>query len=113
MNLEFLRPLYDSFGDYASVYTDVRRNSEEAEQAIELRWRAARERLAGSGADAATLDAAGEAVTDPACAAPGVAVFARHGAVGFREQLRDVPRREIASLAPLPHVMPMQIGRAS
>jgi hypothetical protein len=45
--------------------------------------------------------------TDPDNTAPGTAVFARHGAVRFRSALRDIPRREIARLAALPHAMPM------
>jgi hypothetical protein len=111
MKLAFLRPLYDSFGDQVSVYLDVSRAREDAAQAIALRWRAASERLADAGADAATLDAVADAVTDPANAAPGVAVFARHGTVRLRAPLRDAPRSEIARMAALPHVMPMLAQR--
>jgi hypothetical protein len=111
MKLGYLRGLYESCGDYVSVYLDIDRAREDAAEAIGLRWRAARERLAGCGADAATLDAVAAVVTDPANAAPGVAVFARHGTVRLRSPLRDAPRREIARLAALPHVMPMLAQR--
>jgi hypothetical protein len=95
MELSHLRPLYDAYGDYVSVYLDVDRAHEDAPHAIELRWRSARERLAAESADPATLDAVQEIVTDPANAAPGIAVFARHGGARLSRGLRDAPRREI------------------
>ncbi len=45
-------------------------------------------------------------------AAPGRAAFGRGGAVLLTESLPAVPRREIARLAPLPHVMPLLAQRA-
>lgn len=107
MKLGFLRPLYDEMGDYLSVYLDTDRAHENAEEAIRLRWRAARRRLAGAGAGAASLDAVAEVINDPGEAAPGRAVFARAGAVTFTGALDAPPRREIARLAPLPHMMPL------
>lgn len=111
MKLGFLRPLYENYGDYASVYLDVSRAAEDAAHAIELRWRSARDQLAGDGADQATLDAVAAEVTDPANAAPGIAVFARHGTVAMRARLRAAPRREIARFGALPHVMPLLAQR--
>src|SRR5437763_7062523 len=107
MKLTPLRPLYDSCGDYVSVYLDTGRAHENAQHAIELRWRAAHERLAAEGADPATLDAVRDALTDPGHSAPGTAVFARHGAIRLRSGLRDAPARETSRLAALPHVLPM------
>jgi Bacterial archaeo-eukaryotic release factor family 2 len=107
MKLRFLRPLYSEVGRYVSVYLDTSRAHENAPGEVELRWRAARERLAESGADGATVDAAGAVLTDPGRAAPGRAVFARDGAVKLTAALAAPPRREIARFAPLPHVMPM------
>lgn len=107
MRLGFLRPLYQSYGDFVSVYLDVSRAAEDAAHAVELRWRSARERLAAQGADRRTLDAVGATVTDPANAAPGIAVFARHGTVALRARLRTAPASEIARFAALPHVMPL------
>jgi hypothetical protein len=43
MRLASLRPLYDSCGDYVSVYLDTFRAREDAAEVIGLRWRAARE----------------------------------------------------------------------
>src|SRR5579875_2368985 len=108
MQLGFLRHLYDnSTNDCASVYLDTSRAGESAADEVELRWRAARQTLAGSGADAATLDALGELVTDPGHAAPGLGAFARAGQVLLARPLAGPPVREIARFSPLPHLMPM------
>ena len=110
MNLSFLRPLYDEIGDYVSVYLDTDRAHENALTAIELRWRAASERLAEAGAGQASLDAAAAVAGAPG-EARGYAVFARAGAVAFTGALDAPPRREIARLAPLPHLMPLLAQR--
>ncbi len=106
MNLGFLRPLYDGTGDCVSVYLDTDRTHENALEAIELRWRAARQRLAEAGAGPASLDAAAAVMAGPG-EARGYAVFVRDGAVAFTGTLDAPPRREIARFAPLPHVMPL------
>ena len=107
MKLGFLRPLYRRDGGYVSVYLDTSRAEESAAQAVGLRWRAARDRLAGAGADAATLDAAGAVLTDAQQAPPGRAVFACAGEVVFTAALPAPPRREITRVARLPHLMPL------
>lgn len=107
MDLGFLRPLYERIGDYVSVYTDTDRAHENASEAIALRWRAARERLSAAGASPASLDAVAEVINDPAEAAPGRAVFCRDGEVVFTAALAAPPRREIARVAALPHLMPL------
>ena len=107
MKLGFLRPLYDEIGDYVSVYLDTDRIHENAAEAIGIRWRAARKRLAAVGASPASLEAVAEVIGDPGEVAVGQAVFARQGAVTFTGTLDAPPRREIARLAPLPHLMPL------
>jgi hypothetical protein len=92
------------------VYLDTDRSHENALTAIELRWNAARQRLAEAGAGQASLDAAA-AVTGGPGEARGYAVFARAGAVAFTGTLDAPPRREIARLAPLPHLMPLLAQR--
>jgi hypothetical protein len=109
MDLQFLRPLYEDFGGYVSVYLDTSLDAEDAAEAIDLRWRSARERLASDGADDATLDALGAVLTGRG--APGRAAFGRGGEVLLTEPLPHPPRREIARLAPLPHVMPLLAQR--
>ena len=110
MDLGFLRPLFDDIGDYVSVYLDTDRSHENALTAIELRWNAARQRLAEAGASPASLDAAAAVAGAPG-GARGYAVFARAGAVTFTGVLDAPPRREIARLAPLPHLMPLLAQR--
>lgn len=107
MNLEFLRSVYKQNGEYVSVYLDTDRAHENAAEAIGLRWRAVREELAAAGASPASLEAAAEAISDPGEAARGRAVFASDGAVTFTGALDAPPRRQIARLAPLPHLMPL------
>ncbi|MGO8959249.1 MAG: Vms1/Ankzf1 family peptidyl-tRNA hydrolase [Streptosporangiaceae bacterium] len=107
MNLDFLRPLYDEIGDYVSVYLDTDRVHENAQEAIGIRWRTARDRLAAAGASPASLDAVAEVIGDRDDFAPGRAVFARNGDVAFTGALTAPPRREIARLAALPHLMPL------
>jgi len=109
MDLQFLRPLYEGSGGYVSVYLDTSRDAEDPPLAVDLRWRAARERLAGAGADGATLDALAAVVTGTDV--PGRAAFGRDGQVVLTEPLPNPPRREIARLAPLPHVMPLLAQR--
>ena len=118
MDLEFLRPLYDEqlhdarTGHYVSVYLDTSRDHQNALREIEVRWQDARERLAAAGADEPTLDAAAAAVGDARRTAPGLAVFARGGHVLLAEGLPRPPRREIARLSLLPHVMPLLVQRS-
>jgi len=107
VELGFLRPLFGEFGDYVSVYLDTDRIHENSQRAVEIRWKNARERLAEAGASAETLDAIGRVVADRGRAVPGTAVFARHGEVSFTGTMEAPPRRQIARLAALPHVMPL------
>lgn len=107
MRLGFLRPLYSKFGGYASVYLDTDRASENAADAIRLRWRAAREQLTEAGASPETLDVIEDVFSDPDEVSPGRAVFAREGEVVFTGALDVQPRRQVARLATLPHVMPL------
>jgi Bacterial archaeo-eukaryotic release factor family 2 len=109
MDLQFLRPLYEGSGGYVSVYLDTSRDAEDPATAVDLRWRSARDRLASAGADDATLDALAGVMTSQS--APGRAAFGRGGEVVLTEPLPHPPRREIARLAPLPHVMPLLAQR--
>lgn len=109
MDLTFLRPLYEETpgSGYVSAYLDTTPSSENAAAELELRWRAARERLAAEGADEATLDAAGEAFSSRDPRARGQAVFAAGGQVRLSVPLPEPPPREICRYAPLPHVLPL------
>jgi hypothetical protein len=106
MKLDFLHTAYALSPPYVSLYLETARDTEHAAKAVDLRWRQARETLEAAGADAATLDAVAEVVTDPGRAAPGRAVFAAGGRVGYTESL-PVPPRPIAEWSPLPRALPL------
>jgi len=107
MRLDFLRPLYEGDGGCASLYLDASRTSQDAVEQVALRWRAARERLAGDGAEPATLGALEYLVSGLAHSVPGLAAFARAGRVTFTAALPRPPIQEIGRYARLPHVMPL------
>ena len=111
MHLDFIRTLYESstaeFGTkYVSVYLDVTPTTESAATEVELRWRAARERLAAAGADDATLEAVDAAATGREHGIRGRVIFAQSGAVRLAGTLPWPPSQQIVSLAALPYVMP-------
>ncbi|MCM0678163.1 peptide chain release factor 1 [Micromonospora phytophila] len=113
MQLSFLRPLYDRPGPWCSVYLDASANSEEAHPALDLRWRALRDRLQQQRADVASIEAI-EAIVrghDPMAGAYGLAIFATRGRVVLSEFLSAPPLRDLATFTSLPHVMPMLAQR--
>jgi hypothetical protein len=112
MDLAFLRSLYgDAAGageaGYVSVYLDTTPADGSARAELALRWRDARGALAADGADEATLDVIGDAVTAREHGTGGHAAFARAGRLLLSRPLPEPPRQEISRYAPLPHVMPL------
>lgn len=113
MDLNFLRPLYEAPGPIASVHLDTTRDTEDAEKKIELRWRALRERLAGDGADEATLDALEEraggvrGVPGP----QGEALFAARGRVLAVHTMARPPARDHATWLPVPDPLDLVVDR--
>lgn len=114
MELSFLRPVYARPGPWASVYLDASRDTQDARPALDLRWRALRERLAGQGAPAATLTALDELVRGhtPRPGDYGLAAFAAHGQVALTEYLPAPPVRDLAGYGTLPHTMPLVAQRS-
>jgi len=109
VDLSFLQPLYAVPGPFAAAYLDTSWDSEDAEHAIALRWRAQREALARQGADEATLKAMDD-VVGTETVVPGEhghAIFAAGGQVVFEHLLPHAPRRQTARWSPLPHAMPL------
>ncbi|TMR91237.1 Vms1/Ankzf1 family peptidyl-tRNA hydrolase [Nonomuraea basaltis] len=103
MRLDFIRPLYERRGPYASVYLGALTRPER-----KAHWRSMRDRLLRlDGADPATLDALEE---EAERAAAGRALFATHGEVVLAESLARAPD-ELATWSPLPHVTPMLMQR--
>ncbi|MGW3788235.1 baeRF2 domain-containing protein [Micromonospora chokoriensis] len=113
MQLSFLRPLYDRPGPWCSVYLDASADTEDAHPALDLRWRALQSQLADQGADEASIAALDRVIRghDPMVGDYGLAVFASHGRVVLSEYLSAPPLRDLASFAPLPHVMPLLAQR--
>ncbi|NUR85104.1 MAG: hypothetical protein HOY71_13550 [Nonomuraea sp.] len=100
MRLDFIRPLYEHRGPYASVYVAGLTGPER-----EARWKSLRDQLPQ--AEPETLDALEEAAGEPG---PGCALFAAHGRVVLSEAFRTPPP-ELAQWTPLPRVTPMLMLR--
>lgn len=111
MRLNFLRPLYEDFGGWASVYLETSRRSPAAAAAegVKLRWREASEQLTADGADQATVAALHDVLAGPELAAPGRVLFAREGRVVLTPPLRTAPDLPRAEFGPLPSLLPFLI----
>ncbi|MEV1288551.1 Vms1/Ankzf1 family peptidyl-tRNA hydrolase [Micromonospora sp. NPDC049679] len=113
MDLSFLSPLYAHSGPWASVYLDASHNTADADAALQLRWRALRERLAEQGTSPDTVHALGDAVLrhDPRPGEYGLALSAADGEVVLSHYLAAPPLRDVATYEPLPHAMPLVAQR--
>ncbi|MDG4766291.1 Vms1/Ankzf1 family peptidyl-tRNA hydrolase [Solwaraspora sp. WMMD406] len=113
MDLSFLRPLYARPGPWASVYLDASRDTEDAAEALNLRWRSLRDRLDEQGADPDTVRAMDLALRRhvPRPGEYGLALGAAGGEVMMHDYLSAPPRRDLATVGPLPHVMPLVAQR--
>lgn len=113
MELSFLRPLYARPGPWASIYLDASRDTEDAAAAVELRWRALRERLAEQGTERETVDALDLVLRrhEPWPGEYGLAAFAADGQVVQTEYLTAPPRKDLADYASIPHTMPLVAQR--
>lgn len=113
MDLSFLRPVYEHAGPFASVYLDVSRDAEDADKAINVRWRDAREKLADRGADEASLRALdaviGNSEGEPG--ATGQIAFAANGKVVFDRLVGRPPQDQTVHFGPLPQPMPYLLRR--
>ncbi|MEV4098682.1 Vms1/Ankzf1 family peptidyl-tRNA hydrolase [Nonomuraea sp. NPDC049649] len=103
MRLDFIRPLYERPGPYASVYLGALTARERA-----TLWTSLRDELERAGG--AAFDELEEEVRSPG---PGRAVFAAGGEVVLSKVLPGVPRPLVA-FTPLPHVTPLltQLGES-
>lgn len=108
MDLHFLSELTATPGPYASVYLDASHDTENAAHALPLRWAAARDELAGRGADDATLAALDDALTArPAVGRAGRVLVAAGGTVLLDRTTPDPPPRASATWGPAPDVLPL------
>jgi hypothetical protein len=108
MDLSFLKTLYQRPGPYASVYADLSRTTEDASKAVELRWRALRADLAEHGTPEDTLRAIEQTIDEEILRrrSEGLVLFAADGEVVHLERLDAPPPTPLATLAPLPDVLP-------
>lgn len=107
MFLSDLRSLYDRPGPWVSVYLDASRDNERGAEAVGLRWRAAREALAGAGAGHSVLAEVERIISGDMGGEHGLAVFAGPSGVAHVEALPRPPAQTSAEIGPLPRVMPM------
>ncbi|WP_369213185.1 baeRF2 domain-containing protein [Streptomyces flavofungini] len=109
MQLSFLQPLFDRPGPWATVYFDTAQNDEAGAKRRELSVREACRELEGQGADAATVEAAREALSriGPADDPAGRVIFAAGGEVVLSHRLARPPQRLIVSWDALPRLTPL------
>jgi hypothetical protein len=114
MELNFLKPLFDRPGPWASVYLDTSRTTEDAAQRQQLLRRSAAGQLIDQGADGRTCSAVVDHLAhEPVSGAPpGRALFATEGEVALDLPLGRSPTDVETSWSVLPHVAPL-IGYCS
>ncbi len=112
MRIGHLRPLYErGRPPFSTVWLETTHNTPEAGRHIDLRWRAARDRLVEQGAPddvCAALDAA----VGPAELAghQSQLLVAADGQVLLDEHLPVRPNPEVARTGPLPHLLPWLVA---
>ncbi|MEU2234885.1 hypothetical protein [Streptomyces vietnamensis] len=109
MDLDFLKPLLERPGPWASVFVETRRDTEDAAQMQRLRDRAVARQLVDEGADPATVGAVAERLrAEPASGAPpGRALFAAAGEIVLDLPLTTAPPGVEATWSSLPHIAPL------
>lgn len=112
MKLGYLQDVYERRGPFVTVYLDTSADTEDAAKAIELRWRAARERLAERGAEEADLRAIAEHIGEHGWRTGhrGQVLVAVNGEVILSDELPqppgENPSEDLVHVGPLPHLMP-------
>ncbi|MEU6623896.1 hypothetical protein ABZ926_24395 [Streptomyces litmocidini] len=109
MDLDFLKPLLERPGPWASVFVETSRETEDATQIQKLRDRAVARQLVDEGADPATVRAVAERLRDEPVsgAPPGRALFAEAGEVVLDLPLATAPPGVEATWSNLPHIAPL------
>ncbi|WP_030690429.1 hypothetical protein [Streptomyces globisporus] len=109
MDLDFLKPLLERPGPWASVFVETSRATEDAAQIQKLRDRAVARQLVDDGADPATVRAVAERLRDEPVsgAPPGRALFAEAGEIVLDLPLTTPPPGVEATWSSLPHIAPL------
>ncbi|SFT07656.1 hypothetical protein [Saccharopolyspora flava] len=112
MEIGSLQHVFERPGPFVTAYLDTSGDAEDAAKAIELRWRAVRERLQEQGADASALDAIEAHVREHRAQTGrrGQVLVARDDQVVLQDELpeppTDLPTEDQAHVGPIPHLMP-------
>jgi hypothetical protein len=113
MDVSFLEPVFGRPGPYATVCADVTHTTANADTELDLRVRAAAERLAEQGAPEAVVEAVrGRLLEGNEGGAAGTwrgraVVAAADGTVVLDQPLVDQPRQEVAEWSPQPALLPV------
>jgi hypothetical protein len=113
MDVSFLSPVLDAAGPFATVCADVTHTTESAATEVELRARAAAEKLAEQGAPEAVVEAVRSRLLEANDGGESgrlkgrALVVAADGSVVLDEVLVDAPLREIAEWSPQPNLLPL------
>jgi hypothetical protein len=107
VDLRHVAPLTAPVGAFATVYLDVTHDTENAAQEGRLRWSEQRSALEEQGADAETLEALDEAISDarPAVGRAGRVLVARAGTLLLDRDLPEPPDPARATWSPLPDLL--------
>ncbi|MDI2027789.1 hypothetical protein QFW96_04175 [Saccharopolyspora sp. TS4A08] len=112
MEIGSLQHVYERPGPFVTAYLDTSGDAEDAAKAIELRWRAVRERLQEQGADETALHAIEDHVREHRAQTGqrGQVLIARGDQVVLQDELpeppTDLPTEDQAHVGPIPHLMP-------
>ncbi len=113
MDVSFLAPVFTASGPYATVCADVTHTTENADQELELRVRAAVEKLQEQGAPETVVEAVRNRLLeaneggDIATLRGRALIVAADGSVVLDQPLTDSPRQEVAEYSPTPDLMPV------
>ncbi|EWM10757.1 LOW QUALITY PROTEIN: hypothetical protein KUTG_01061, partial [Kutzneria sp. 744] len=104
-----LRELVTAPGDFASVYFDASHDTEDADHATQLRWRAIRSALDGQGADHSTVEELEQAILTGAkpVGSAGRALIASAGRVLLDTWLAVPPTTPVVRWSSLPYLLPL------
>jgi hypothetical protein len=113
MDVSFLEPVFAAAGPYATVCADVTHTSENADTELDLRVRAAAEKLTEQGAPEAVVEAVrarlleGNEGGDAGRLRGRAVVVGADGSVVLDQALVAAPTREIADWSPQPELLPL------
>jgi hypothetical protein len=109
VDAQVLRTVVEPPGPVATVYLDASHDTEDAANAVALRWAELRAALEAEGADQATVEALESAITagHPPVGRAGRVLVARAGEVVLDRYLPNPPARQSATWRLLPDLVPL------